>query len=309
MNTADASTATKIWRWNLSGLGYSSTGYNGTYKTAITQDGHIVADFIDTGTLTANIIKAGIMQSTNGEFSFNLESGHIYASDADLTGVFCVKGSKYDLKIINTSRPIAGGTQWQPVLGLERELGETKSGFIGFVDSQTFPFANLTYDVCIDSTKGVRIDSGDAYTDVVCKENGGFRVRSAEKNNIGVHSLYFSVTKDEVEASGTFVSNWAGANTFAGLTHYRDISSVSGTSNVCRAGFGIGIPATSTPSGAIEVRNSNDKIVARLDVYPSGTNWDGATLKIAGMTYNAKIFVDSTGIYAQLGENTAVKLA
>lgn len=86
MDTADASTATKIWRWNLSGLGYSSTGYSGPYKTAITQDGHIVADFIDTGTLTANIIKAGIMQSVNGQFSFNLETGHIEASDINITG-------------------------------------------------------------------------------------------------------------------------------------------------------------------------------------------------------------------------------
>ena len=86
MDTTDASTAKKIWRWNLSGLGYSSTGYNGPYKTAITQDGHFVADFIDTGTLTANIIKAGIMQSVNGQFSFNLESGHISASDIDISG-------------------------------------------------------------------------------------------------------------------------------------------------------------------------------------------------------------------------------
>lgn len=86
MDAADVSTAKKIWRWNLSGLGYSSTGYNGTYKTAITQDGHIVADFIDTGILTANIIRAGIMQSTNGEFSFNLETGHIEASDINITG-------------------------------------------------------------------------------------------------------------------------------------------------------------------------------------------------------------------------------
>lgn len=86
MNTPSAETATKIWRWNLSGLGYSSTGYSGSYKTAITQDGHIVADFIDTGTLTANIIKAGIMQSANGQFSFNLESGHISASDIDISG-------------------------------------------------------------------------------------------------------------------------------------------------------------------------------------------------------------------------------
>lgn len=86
MDTPDISTAKNIWRFNLSGFGHSSTGYSGSYKTAITQDGHIVADFIDTGTLTANIIKAGIMQSANGEFSFNLETGHIEASDINITG-------------------------------------------------------------------------------------------------------------------------------------------------------------------------------------------------------------------------------
>lgn len=304
MDTADASTAKKIWRWNLSGLGYSSAGYNGTYKTAITQDGHIVADFIDTGTLTANIIKAGIMQSTNGEFSFNLESGHIYASDADLTGVFCVKGSKYDLKIINTSRFIAAGTQLQPVLGLEREIGETKSGFIGFVDSQTFPFSGLTYDICIDSTKGVRIDSGDAYTDVVCKEDGGFRVRGAE-NSLGSSRKYLIVTKDETSISGTLVSNHLNANTFAGLTHYRSLS--DDNSNVCRVDFGLGVPKASTPSGAIEVRDSNNTVTARADLFASGTG--GASWQIKGSTVSGRIFVDTGGIYAQFGSNAAVKLA
>lgn len=304
MNTADASTATKIWRWNLSGLGYSSTGYNGTYKTAITQDGHIVADFIDTGTLTANIIKAGIMQSTDGKFSFNLESGHIYASDADLTGVFCVKGSKYDLKIINTSRFIAAGTQTQPVLGLEREIGETKSGFIGFVDSQTFPFPTLTYDVCIDSTKGVRIDSGDAYTDVVCREDKGFRVRGAE-NSLGFSKTYLAVKKNETLVSGTLVSNYEKANTFAGLTHYRDLP--GDKSNVCRVDFGLGVPQASNPSGAIEVRNSSDTITARADLFASGTG--GASWQIKGSTLSGRIFVDTSGIYAQFGDNTPVKLA
>jgi len=37
-------------------LGYSSTGYAGTYTTAITQDGAIVADFITAGTLNAALI-------------------------------------------------------------------------------------------------------------------------------------------------------------------------------------------------------------------------------------------------------------
>ena len=47
--------ATKIWRWNMGGLGYSSTGYDGTFATAITADGKFVADFITTGTLNANL--------------------------------------------------------------------------------------------------------------------------------------------------------------------------------------------------------------------------------------------------------------
>ena len=294
MNTPSAESATKIWRWNLSGLGYSSTGYNGTYKTAITQDGHIVADFIDTGTLTANIIKAGIMQSVDSRFSFNLETGHIYASDADLTGVFCVKGSKYDLKIINTSRRVTEGMQTQPVLGLEREIGETKSGFIGFVDSQTFIFSNLTYDVCIDSTKGVRIDSGDAYTDVVCQEDKGFRVRGAE-NDFGVWSEYFAVTKDKTAASGTLVSNSFKTNTFAGLQHYRRLSNEDAF-NVCRVDFGLGIPKANTPSGAIEVRNKDSEVTARLDVYSAAT--DRVSLRLEGQGgYATQLMVNNGVLY------------
>ncbi len=46
MDTADITTATKVWRWNVNGLGYSDTGYNGTYGLAMTMDGHFVADAI-----------------------------------------------------------------------------------------------------------------------------------------------------------------------------------------------------------------------------------------------------------------------
>ncbi len=278
------------------GIGCTTDGGK-TYTNAMTGSG------INATAITTGIITGG----TNG-FSFNLETGHIKASDADLTGVFCVKGSAYDLKIINTTRPFADAiTQRQSVLGMTRLSGETEAGFIGFSDSINYPFFGLTYDVRIDSTKGVRIDSGDAYTDVVCQDGKGFRVREKE-NGFGASNKYLIATKDETSVSGTLVSNHFRNNVFAGLTHYRNIATGSNV-DVCRADFGIGIPATSTPSGAIEVRNSNDKIVARLDVYPSGTNWDGATLKIAGMTYSAKIFVDSTGVWVQFGGNKAKQLA
>lgn len=77
MDTKDIRTATKVWRWNLNGLGYSSTGYNGTYGTAITMDGEIVANFIKTGTLDASLIKTGIIQSSDGSFQLSLTSGHM----------------------------------------------------------------------------------------------------------------------------------------------------------------------------------------------------------------------------------------
>ena len=75
MDTKDINTATNVWRWNAGGLGHSSTGYYGTYGTAITQDGQIVADFITTGVLNANLIKTGLLQSLNGVTTINMETG------------------------------------------------------------------------------------------------------------------------------------------------------------------------------------------------------------------------------------------
>lgn len=75
MDTPDISTAQKVWRWNNGGLGYSGTGYNGPYGTAITQDGEIVAGFITTGQLNANIIKSGRIESLKpGGPYFDLEA-------------------------------------------------------------------------------------------------------------------------------------------------------------------------------------------------------------------------------------------
>ena len=83
MNTNDINTATKVWRWNSSGLGYSSTGYSGTYGLAMTIDGSIVADYINAGTLTAiNIsgctISGGSLNIGSGKFQVD-SSGNIHA--------------------------------------------------------------------------------------------------------------------------------------------------------------------------------------------------------------------------------------
>lgn len=69
--------AVNVWRWNSGGLGFSSNGYNGPYETAITSDGQIVADFITSGSLVANIIKAGVIQSQDGSSYWDLETGEV----------------------------------------------------------------------------------------------------------------------------------------------------------------------------------------------------------------------------------------
>lgn len=81
MDTAGTATAQKVWRMTAGGLGYSKNGWNGPYETAITADGQIVADFITAGTITANLIRAGILASMDGSFSLDLSSGKMSATN------------------------------------------------------------------------------------------------------------------------------------------------------------------------------------------------------------------------------------
>lgn len=84
MDTPSIETARKVWRWNNSGLGYSETGYSGTYTTAWTIDGAFNADFITAGTISANLIKSGLLQSLNGMTSFDMDSGKISIVKGDM---------------------------------------------------------------------------------------------------------------------------------------------------------------------------------------------------------------------------------
>lgn len=80
-DTDDLNTAQNVWRWNKNGLGFSSTGYSGTFGTAITVDGRIVADFITAGKMSANIIQGGTLSlggvdNVNGVLRIYDENGN-----------------------------------------------------------------------------------------------------------------------------------------------------------------------------------------------------------------------------------------
>ena len=271
MDTADASTAKKIWRWNLSGLGYSSTGYSGPYKTAITQDGHIVADFIDTGTLTANIIKAGIMQSTNGEFSFNLESGHIEASDINITGGdINLDGGQ--LSVLNNDgykADLSGG-----VLDLYQGAGtETVTGE-----------KYLTFGSSMLLTTAI---SGNWYATIAAPEftlgersSKGFRFGTSTANASAampaVGSLaynwttdYMLVEKDKTRIRRCVETNEAKYDQFESLIHHR---TVGGTN--FKLGVGIAkMNSEQTPGAGLEIRGeTSGKLWAGIYAWTEADN-------------------------------------
>jgi len=81
MDTDDKATAVNVWRWNLGGLGHSSTGYEGPFSdVALTADGKINATMMTTGNLNANIIRSGIITDQQGKNYWNLETGEISIS-------------------------------------------------------------------------------------------------------------------------------------------------------------------------------------------------------------------------------------
>ena len=65
MDTDDKATATKVWRWNKSGLGYSSNGYAGPYGLAMTSAGEI----------DANFLKVGVIQDQQGNSTIDMTNG------------------------------------------------------------------------------------------------------------------------------------------------------------------------------------------------------------------------------------------
>lgn len=78
MDTADKKTARKLWRWNLNGLGYSKTGYNGTYETAITMDGQIVGERLVGGSVDASKLSVSYKSSVEKQISDAISDSNDY---------------------------------------------------------------------------------------------------------------------------------------------------------------------------------------------------------------------------------------
>lgn len=289
MDTPDISTAKNIWRFNLSGFGHSSGGYSGPYRTAVTQDGHIVADFIDTGILNANIIRAGIMQSTNGEFSFNLESGHIEASDINITGGdINLDGGQ--LSVLNNDGYKAdfSGGMVELYQGAGTGTG-TGTKYLSLYNSLLggkwyATIASPSYTLGGVSSGGFRIGTSTGNVSATSSWNTDYAV--IEKDNARFRK------KVEVNES---LSVATGGDAIGFIAH-----APNGANDVSAE-----LGATSDASALLQiVNNTKGTVPARIEIYSSGTNGKGMTLKLtSGGGYTGRLFLDTTGLYAEFNDS------
>lgn len=206
MDSDDKETATRVWRWNSSGLGYSKNGYNGTYGLAMTMDGAIVADFITAGTLKAiNIsgctIEGGSL-NINDKFTVDTEGnvhteGYIVATGG-IIGDCEIKDGKLVIGAANITDKLTIGqlpdtvaeTSDIPtnVSELTNDSGyQTRSGVVSIVDGR----------ITADYVEGLSCEFGSG-------KIGGWTISGDEiyKGSAGINAGT-AYTKDSLVSSGT----------------------------------------------------------------------------------------------------------
>lgn len=108
MNAPTKEKATNIMQINSNGIAFSQNGYGGPYNSAWTLNGKFVADWITAGTMSANRVRGGILESQNYKADvsgvrFDLNNGILDANRFNLSDYL-----NYD------GRQIAEGEQGVP---------------------------------------------------------------------------------------------------------------------------------------------------------------------------------------------------
>lgn len=164
LDNEDMKKAQKVWRWNINGLGYSKTGINGPYETAITADGQIVADFITTGTMSVDRIQ-GLSNTIQKYSEVILEYDKIsllVSNTVDITKEVeektdlltlneCMKGSLLELRI-RGDNTIFGETEFNSNTDFNSNMNFT--GQTSIIENYTDNICNLTADDCEQGAYG-----------------------------------------------------------------------------------------------------------------------------------------------------------
>ncbi|MDY8162681.1 phage tail spike protein [Bacillus thuringiensis] len=189
MDTKNEMTASKVWQWNINGLGYSSNGVNGPYEIAMTKDGRIVADFITTGVLNGNLIRGGeitgtTLRTANDSNYVSISKQFIRLMESYITRIFM----GYYINNNNVMQPtiVLGGnndiTATQGAVLIYQLDGSPKSGGIGISNgyqngdpTRVYFSASLAFNknghAELSSDQSLELESKESYASLKCQNN------------------------------------------------------------------------------------------------------------------------------------------
>ena len=192
MDTDDIQTAVSVIRMNKNGIGFSTNGYNGPFHTAWTIDGHFVADYIDTGTLDADLIKAGRIQDNAGNNYWDMVTGDFQLSARAIVGNSTV-ASKQDVSTGDASTLASANANTATAI----------SNYDTYTLTQTKVFNKLTNN---GQLQGIYMQNGDLYinasymatgilADVLGNTKWNLQTGKLESKQLSIDSTYFQLSE------------------------------------------------------------------------------------------------------------------
>ena len=305
MDTDDIQTAVNVIRMNLAGIGFSTHGYNGPFETAWTIDGHFVADYIDTGTLDADLIKAGRIEDNAGNNYWDMVTGDFKLSAAAIVGTSTV-ASKLDVTTgdSNTLSSAQGYARNQAEAAKQYAANEAANAeadakaYAASQDAVTLTAAQVyadngitTYDTYLNQTKvfnkltnngalkGIYMQNGELYINGTYIKTGTLDASLVNVTNINATNITTGILKD---ASGNTKWNLStGAlesKKFSVNSTYFQLSEAGAITSIAQDGKKIVVD-----KGTITGYKSNGAISAQLEVADGCFNIAKGVLKIQGV--------------------------
>ena len=239
MDTDDFNTAMNILRINQNGIGFSTNGYSGPYRSAWTIDGRFNADFITAGILRGIEIIGG---SINVNDKFKVDSkGNLTAIDGNFNGTITgstIKGGTIDGATIlsettTTSLSISGGR-----IGFK--YGDINVGYIGTNQMINTPTAKgLVFDLETDGSYMCWANrDGSTYTAKLIYSAKAFEDYTADRVNVGCDLDMRGNTLRNVKFEGKGIT---GTLNFVQVKEVNSNGTLQKWSNNCKLEFKNGI--------------------------------------------------------------------
>ena len=281
-----------IYCRNAGGYAWTNNGWNNgspNWEYGVSKDGDAVIRSIAANKISASYITTDILSSPTGKFSFNLDMGHIEASDINITGGdINLDGGQLSIENSGFKTDLSSGylqmyytTNMQT--GANYEYFDINNTLIGTKFYATLAALKPAAALGVTSN-GFRFGEKAENATLVNHWNTDYAV--IEKDNARFRK------KVEVNES---LSVATGGDAIGFIAH-----APNGANDVSAE-----LGATSDASALLQiVNNTKGTVPARIEIYSSGTNGKGMTLKLtSGGGYTGRLFLDTTGLSAEFNDS------